>query len=76
VSGRSTPTKRPEKTTATASRLIAAGLGVKAPRRTEAEREYDRIARDAERKRREKEREDARMAEMETEKAKQAVWDD
>ncbi|KAF2102927.1 hypothetical protein NA57DRAFT_52471 [Rhizodiscina lignyota] len=79
ASGRSTPARpdrRPDKTMATASRLIAAGLGVKAPRRTEAEREYDRVAREAERKRREKEKEEVKRAEEEKQKAKQSVWED
>lgn len=76
ASGRSTPDRRPDKTTATASRLIAAGLGVKAPKRTEAEREYDRVARETERKRRDKEREEVRRADQESVKAKQAVWED
>ena len=36
--GTGEPEKRPEKTTATAARLIAAGLGQRAPRRTEMRR--------------------------------------
>ena len=34
--------KRPEKTTAVAGRMIAAGLGVRAPMRTDEVREFDK----------------------------------
>lgn len=68
--------KRPEKSTAVASRLIAAGLGVKAPRRTEEQREYDRAIRAQEVKRREREREEERRKAEESERAKKAIWDD
>lgn len=68
--------KRPEKTTAVAGRLIAGALGVRAPKRTEEEREYDRAMKEKERKRRteEKERESREAAEREA--RKKAVWDD
>ncbi|KAK4193949.1 hypothetical protein QBC35DRAFT_10529 [Podospora australis] len=71
-----TPAKRPEKTDAVARRMIAAGLGLKAPRATEEQRAYDKAVREKERKRREEERELARKKEEEAAKAKQAVWDD
>ncbi|KAF4547494.1 Hypothetical protein D9617_41g062450 [Elsinoe fawcettii] len=68
--------KRPEKSTAVASRLIAAGLGVKAPRRTEEQREYDKAIRAQEAKRREREREEEKRRKEESERAKKAIWDD
>ncbi|KAF2083578.1 hypothetical protein K490DRAFT_60351 [Saccharata proteae CBS 121410] len=70
------PTKRPEKTTAVAARLIAGGLGVRAPKRTEEEREYDRAVREKERKRREREREEKEKERRREELAKKSVWDD
>ncbi|PNS18988.1 Endocytosis protein end4 [Sphaceloma murrayae] len=76
VTGAASVEKRPEKSTAVASRLIAAGLGVKAPRRTEEQREYDRAMRAQEVKRREREREEERKRKEEEEKAKRAIWDD
>jgi len=72
----SPPTQRPEKSTAVASRLIAAGIGQKAPRRTKEEREYDAAMRAQERKK----REDAKAAEerkvVESERMKREVWGD
>lgn len=68
--------KRPEKTTAVAGRLIAGALGVRAPKRTEEEREFDRVVRERERRRRAEEKErEAREAE-ERERRKKAVWED
>lgn len=68
--------KRPEKTTAVAGRLIAGALGVRAPRRTEEEREYERAVRERERKRRTEEKERERREEEQREARKKAVWDD
>jgi hypothetical protein len=68
--------KRPEKTTAVAGRLIAGALGVRAPKRTDEEREYDKAMREKERKRRTEERERERREQEETEARKKAVWDD
>lgn len=73
---RDAPSKRPEKTTAVASRLIAGALGVRAPRRTEEEREYDRAMREKERRRREEVRERERREAEEAERRKRAVWED
>ncbi|KAG9194700.1 hypothetical protein G6011_04735 [Alternaria panax] len=70
------PDKRPEKTTAVASRLIAGALGVRAPRRTEEEREFDRAMKEKERKRRNEEREREKKETEEREARKKAVWDD
>lgn len=68
--------KRPEKSTAVASRLIAAGLGVKAPKRTEEQRAYEKSVREQERKRKEKEIQERKRAEEERERAKRSVWED
>lgn len=67
--------ERPEKTTAAASRMIAAGLGVRAPRRTEEERKYDKALAENERSKRESERERKRKEAEEMEKAKRDIWD-
>ncbi|KIX95379.1 uncharacterized protein Z520_08896 [Fonsecaea multimorphosa CBS 102226] len=82
-SGASTPQtdsdrerRRPEKTTTTASRMIAAGLGMKAPKKTEEQRQYDRAVREQEMKRRNKEKEDREREREADEKAKAAVWED
>ena len=68
--------RRPEKTTQAASRMIAAGLGVKAPKRSEEQREYDRAMREKEIKLRNQQKEERRKQEEEREKAKAAMWDD
>ncbi|OJK02197.1 hypothetical protein ASPACDRAFT_76612 [Aspergillus aculeatus ATCC 16872] len=70
VSGR-----RPEKQTAVANRMIAGALGIRAPKRTEEQRAYDRAVKEQEIKRRNKEREEAAKAKEEEERAKAAVWD-
>ncbi|KAJ9644558.1 hypothetical protein H2199_003521 [Coniosporium tulheliwenetii] len=77
-SGASTPpsSRRPDKTTAVAGRLIAGALGVKAPRRTEEEREYDRVMRGKEKERREREREERGRRAEEEERARRKVWED
>lgn len=67
---------RPEKTTSTASRMIAAGLGVKAPKRTDEQRQYDKAMRDKERRTRDAEKDAKRREEEAREKAKRAMWDD
>jgi hypothetical protein len=59
-----------------AGRLIAGALGVRAPKRTDEEREYDKAMREKERKRRTEERERERREQEETEARKKAVWDD
>ncbi|KAJ9627963.1 hypothetical protein H2203_003182 [Taxawa tesnikishii (nom. ined.)] len=75
--GKETPSeRRPEKSTAVASRLIAAGLGVRAPRRTEEQRQYDKALREQERKKRDRERDEAVKKKEQAEQAKAAVWDD
>jgi hypothetical protein len=67
--------RRPEKSTAVAGRLIAAGLGVRAPKRTEDQKAYDRAVRENEAKRRNKEKEAKGKEREENEKAQTAVWD-
>ncbi|KAK4655640.1 hypothetical protein QC762_304160 [Podospora pseudocomata] len=70
------PDRRPEKTDAVARRMIAAGLGLRAPRATEEQKAYDRAVKEQEKKRREEERERQRKKEEEAQKAKAAIWDD
>ena len=67
--------RRPEKTTATASRMIAAGLGMKAPKKTEEQRQYDRAVREQEIKRKNREKEDKEREKEADEKVKAAIWD-
>jgi hypothetical protein len=67
--------KRPEKTTAAAGRMIAASLGMKVPKKTEEQRQYDRAMKEQEIKRKNREKEDKERERLEDEKAKAAVWD-
>ncbi|KAL4939967.1 hypothetical protein BDV06DRAFT_213854 [Aspergillus oleicola] len=68
--------RRPEKQTAVAGRLIAGALGIRAPKRTEEQRAYDRAVKEQEIRRRNREREEAAKIKEDEEKAKAAVWDD
>lgn len=70
------PEKRPEKSTAVANRLIAGALGVRAPKRTEEQRKYDRAMKEQEIRRKNKEKEEEKRKQEEAEKAKAAIWDD
>ncbi|KAF4952216.1 hypothetical protein FGADI_7012 [Fusarium gaditjirri] len=70
------PDKRPEKTDAVARRMIAAGLGLKAPKQTEEQKAYQRSVREQEKKRREQEKEEEKKRQADVEKAKAAIWDD
>ncbi|OJI97445.1 hypothetical protein ASPVEDRAFT_49452 [Aspergillus versicolor CBS 583.65] len=70
------PNRRPEKQTAVAGRLIAGALGIRAPKRTEEQRAYDRSVKEQEIRRRNKEREEAAKLKEEEEKVKASVWDD
>ncbi|KAF5625264.1 ubiquitin smt3 [Fusarium sp. NRRL 52700] len=74
--GAADPDKRPEKTDAVARRMIAAGLGLKAPKQTEEQRAYQRSVREQEKKRREQDREEEKKRQADVEKAKAAIWDD
>jgi hypothetical protein len=67
---------RPEKTDAVAKRMIAGALGVKAPKKTEEQRAYERAVKEKEIKRRNQEKEAAAKAKEEAEKAKAAIWND
>ncbi|KAJ9656175.1 hypothetical protein H2198_005137 [Neophaeococcomyces mojaviensis] len=67
--------RRPEKTTSTANRLIAGALGIKAPKKTEEQKQYDKAVKDAEIRRKNREREQQQRERLEDEKAKAAVWD-
>ncbi|OAA74713.1 hypothetical protein LEL_08294 [Akanthomyces lecanii RCEF 1005] len=68
--------RRPEKTDAVARRLIAAGLGLKAPKQTEEQRAYQKSVREQERKRRDEERAEQQRRAEAAERAKAAMWDD
>lgn len=75
-SSAATERRRPEKQTAVANRLIAGALGIRAPKRTEGQRAYDRSVKEQEIKRRNREREQAAQAKEEEEQLKAAVWTD
>lgn len=75
TSARDNGDRRPEKTIATANRMIAGALGIKAPRKTEEQKQYDKAAKEAEIKRRNREKEQRERDRLEEEKAKAAVWD-
>lgn len=68
--------KRPEKSIATASRLIAMGIGQKPTRRTEEQRKYDQAMKIQEKKKRDQAREAENTKKLEAEQAKKAIWDD
>jgi hypothetical protein len=70
------PDRRPGKTTSTASRLIAAGIGQKAPRRTKEEREYDQAMKLQEKKKRDAAKEEDERKKKEIEQARKSIWDD
>ena len=70
------PNRRPEKTDAVARRMIAAGLGLKAPKQTDEQRAYQKSIREQERKKREQERSQAQKRKEDDVKAKAAMWDD
>jgi len=67
---------RPEKTDAVAKRLIAGALGVRAPKKTEEQRAYERAVKEKEVKRRNGEKEAKIRSEEEAKRAKAAAWDD
>ncbi|TVY51157.1 hypothetical protein LCER1_G005556 [Lachnellula cervina] len=67
---------RPEKTDAVAKRMIAGALGVKAPKKTEEQRAYEKAVKEKEVKRRNQEKEAAARAKDQAEKAKAAIWED
>ncbi len=67
--------RRPEKSTAVAGRLIAAGLGMRAPKKTEKQKAYDRAVRENEMKRRNKEKEAKDKEREANEKAQTVIWE-
>ena len=67
--------RRPEKTTATASRMIAAGLGMKPQKKTEEQKQYDRAVKEQEIRRRNREKDEKERDREADEKIKAAVWD-
>ena len=69
------PSFRPEKQTAVAGRLIAGALGVRTPKKTDEQRQYDKAMREKEARRREKEKEGKRREEEAAMKAKAAIWE-
>lgn len=81
ASARSTPPRanshdrRPEKTTSTANRMIAGALGLKSPKSTEEQRQYDRAVKEAEIKRRNREKEQQAQQKVEDDRARVAMWD-
>lgn len=68
--------KRPDKTDAMAKRMIAGALGVRAPKRTEEQKEYDKAIKEKEAKRREKEKDERVKEQAEKERQKVAIWED
>jgi len=68
--------RRPDKTDAVARRLIAGALGVKAPKRTEEQKAYDKGLKEKEIKRRNAEKAEAVRKREEAERARAAVWSD
>jgi len=67
--------RRPEKTDAVAKRMIAGALGIRALKKTDEQKAYERAVREGEMTRREREREEKRKLEEEREKAKRAIWE-
>jgi len=55
--------------------MIAGALGIKAPKKTEEQKQYDKALKDAEIKRKNREKEQRERERLEDEKAKAAVWD-
>ena len=67
--------KRPEKSTATANRMIAGALGIRAPKKTEEQKQYDKAIKETELKRKNREKEQREREKLDDENAKAAVWD-
>jgi len=68
--------RRPDKTDAVARRLIAGALGVKAPKRTEEQKAYDKALKEKEIKRRNVEKAEVVRKREEAERARVAMWSD
>jgi hypothetical protein len=67
---------RPEKTDAVAKRLIAGALGVRAPKKTEEQKAYEKAIKEKETRKRNAEKEARARAEEEAAKAKASAWED
>ncbi|KAK5073899.1 hypothetical protein LTS08_002003 [Lithohypha guttulata] len=67
--------RRPEKTTSTANRMISGALGIKAPKKTEEQRQYEKATKEAEIKRKNREKEQREKENINDEKAQAAIWD-
>ncbi|KAI9819865.1 MAG: hypothetical protein M1827_006434 [Pycnora praestabilis] len=70
----SASSSRPEKQTAVAGRLIAGALGIRAPKKTEEQKAYDRAVKDKEMRKRQREQDEQERAKEESERAKAAIW--
>lgn len=68
--------RRPDKTTSVASRLIAAGIGQKAPKRTPEQREYDQAMKIQEKKKRVLAKEEEEKRRRDKEQAQKDIWGD
>lgn len=77
--GRPTPRanddRRPEKTTSAANRMIAGALGMRAPKKTDDQKQYEAAVKESELKRRNKEKEDRDREKAESDRAQAAIWD-
>lgn len=67
--------RRPEKSTAAAGRLIAAGLGMRAPKKSDEQKAYDKAMGENEIKRKNREKEARDREQKEKEKAHTAIWE-
>ncbi|KAM3074127.1 hypothetical protein ACMFMG_003051 [Clarireedia jacksonii] len=67
--------RRQEKTDAVARRMIAGALGVRAPKKTDEQKEYEKAAREKELRRRKEEKEEAERRREEEERRKREVWE-
>ncbi|KAL8660340.1 MAG: hypothetical protein Q9202_006649 [Teloschistes flavicans] len=70
------PPSRPEKSTATAGRMINSALGMKAAKKSEEEQAYERAIREKEAKRIAREREVRRAEEEKRSQVRRQIWED
>lgn len=56
--------------------MVAAGLGLKAPKLTEEQKAYHKSIREQEKRRKEQERIDEQRRRDDADKARAAIWDD
>jgi hypothetical protein len=68
--------RRPEKTTATASRMIASAIGQAPRKRTEEEKKYDQAMKVQEKKKRDAIKEAEERKKRDLEQARKAIWED